>query len=111
MYIDTHAHIQFNAYKKDGDAVIQRAFDAGVAIIAPSSQIDTSRRAVEYAQRWNDLPRRSKTEAGRPIGTNLAGQYPEAGPWLRAAIGLHPIHLEDTRVDSSEVGDQFKFRT
>ena len=86
MFIDTHGHIQFNAYKEDGDAVVKRAFDAGVAIIAPASQIDTSRRAVEYAERWNT-------------------------PWLRAAIGLHPIHLEDVRVDSSEVGDQFKFRT
>lgn len=86
MFVDTHGHVQFNAYREDGDTVIQRAFDAGVAIIIPSSQIDTSVRAVEYAQRWNH-------------------------PWVRAAIGLHPIHLEDTRVDSSEVGDQFKFRT
>jgi len=86
MYVDTHGHVQFNAYKEDGDAVVRRAFNAGVAIIIPSSQIDTSIRAVEYAERWNS-------------------------PWLRAAIGLHPIHLEDTRVDSSEVEDQFKFRT
>lgn len=86
MFVDTHGHVQFNAYKDDGDAVVRRAFDAGVAIIAPSSQIDTSRRAVEYAQRWNDAR-------------------------LRAAVGLHPIHLEDIRVDSAEVGEQFKFRT
>ena len=86
MFVDTHGHVQFNAYKDDGDAVVRRAFDAGVAIIAPSSQIDTSRRALEYAQRFND-------------------------PRLRAAVGLHPIHLEDIRVDSAEVGEQFKFRT
>lgn len=86
MFVDTHGHVQFNAYRDDGDAVVRRAFDVGVAIIAPSSQIDTSRRAVEYAQRWNDAR-------------------------LRAAVGLHPIHLEDIRVDSAEVGEQFKFRT
>ena len=86
MFIDTHAHIQFNAYKDDGDKVIQRALDAGVALIAPSSQIDTSRRAIEYAERWDS-------------------------PFVWAAVGLHPIHLEDITVDSDEVGEQTSFRT
>lgn len=79
MYVDTHGHVNFNAYKDDGDEVVKRAFDAGVAIIAPSSQIDTSRRAIEYAERFNDSR-------------------------LWAAVGLHPIHLERTRVDEAEVG-------
>ena len=54
MFVDTHGHVNFNAYKDDGDEVVRRAFDGGVAIVAPSSQIDTSRRAVEYAERFND---------------------------------------------------------
>ena len=86
MYIDTHGHVNFNAYKDDGDEVVRRAFDGGIAIIAPSSQIDTSRREVEYAERFDD-------------------------PRLWAAVGLHPIHLERTRVDEAEVGDQLKFET
>ena len=86
MFIDTHAHIQFNAYKDDGDQVIQRALDARVALIAPSSQIDTSRRAIEYAERWDS-------------------------PFVWAAVGLHPIHLEDITVDSDEVGEHSTFRT
>lgn len=85
-FIDTHGHVNFNAFKDDGDAVINRALDAGVGIIMPGSQIDTSRRAVEYAERFDH-------------------------PYIRAAIGLHPIHLEDIRVDESEVGGQIKFHT
>lgn len=86
MIIDTHAHIQFNAYKEDSDAVIERALRAGVAMIAPSSQIDTSKRSIVYAEKWNS-------------------------PFLYAAVGLHPIHLEDTEVDGDEVGEQDVFRT
>ena len=84
--IDTHGHVNFNAFKDDGDAVIQRALDAGVGIVMPGSQIDTSKRAVEYAERWNH-------------------------PFIRAAVGLHPLHLEDIEVDESEVGSQTKFHT
>ena len=84
--IDTHGHVNFNAFKDDGDEVIQRALDQGVGIIMPGSQIDTSKRAVEYAQKWNH-------------------------PYIRAAVGLHPIHLEDIEVDDSEVEGQAKFHT
>jgi len=86
MIVDTHAHIQFNAYREDSDAVIERALAAGVAMIAPSSQIDTSKRSIEYAEKWDC-------------------------PFLYAAVGLHPIHLEDSEVDSDEVGEQTIFRT
>ena len=84
--IDTHGHVNFNAFKDDGDEVIKRALDAGVGIIMPGSQIDTSKRAVEYAEKFNH-------------------------PYVKAAIGLHPIHLEDIEVDDSEVGNQNKFHT
>lgn len=85
-YIDTHGHVNFNAFKDDGDEVVKRALDSGVGIILPGSQIDTSRRAVEYAEKFNH-------------------------PYIKAAVGLHPIHLEDIEVDESEVGSQQKFHT
>ncbi len=86
QFIDTHGHVNFNAFRDDGDEVIKRALDAGVGIIMPGSQIDTSKRAVEYAEKFNH-------------------------PYVKAAIGLHPIHLEDIEVDDAEVGNQNKFRT
>jgi len=84
--IDTHGHVNFNAFKDDGEEVIKRALGEGVGIIMPGSQIDTSKRAVEYAEKLDH-------------------------PFIKAAIGLHPIHLEDTDVDDSEVEGQAKFHT
>ena len=85
-FIDTHGHVNFNAFKDDGDEVIQRAIDGGVGIIMPGSQIDTSKRAIEYSEKLNH-------------------------PFVKAAVGLHPIHLEDMEVDDSEVEGQVKFHT
>ncbi len=76
--VDIHAHIQFNAFKDDADQVIQRALDAGVRMVAPSSQISTSERSLFYAEK-----------------------YPNQ---IFAAVGLHPIHLKPTHFDASEDG-------
>ncbi|MDP3964030.1 MAG: TatD family hydrolase [bacterium] len=74
--IDTHAHVNFNAFKDDGDVVAQRAIAEGVWFINVGSQIDTSRRAVEYAERHSE------------------GVF--------AIVGLHPIHLVPQEVDEEE---------
>jgi len=74
--IDIHTHVNFNAFKDDGDEVIKRTLDAGVWMILVGSQIDTSRRAVEYAER-----------------------YPEG---VYAAVGLHPVHLFEDHFDVAE---------
>ncbi|MEK7084942.1 MAG: TatD family hydrolase, partial [Patescibacteria group bacterium] len=74
--VDVHTHVNFNAFKEDGDEVIRRAHGAGVGMILVGSQIDTSRRAVEYAKK-----------------------YPEG---VYAAVGLHPIHLEEGHFDVAE---------
>jgi len=49
---DTHSHVQFNAFKDDGHAVIRCALDAGVWMNIVGSQIDTSQRAIEYAEQY-----------------------------------------------------------
>src|SRR3989338_5427348 len=77
LFIDIHSHINFNAFKDDADAVIQRTLDGSVWTILVGSQIDTSRRAVMYAEK-----------------------YPEG---VYAAVGLHPIHLSDAYVDAKEI--------
>jgi TatD DNase family protein len=82
--IDTHAHLNFSAYKDDLDDVIKRTLEAGIRVINIGSQSTTSQRAVELAQ-----------------------QYP--GKFF-AAIGLHPLHLFETYVDKDEVDIPFKTR-
>lgn len=70
--MDTHAHVNFNAYKDDFDAVMKRAFEKDVWVINVGSQLSTSARAVEMAARYEKA---------------------------FAAVGLHPIHLEDMEVE------------
>lgn len=71
LLIDTHAHVNFNAYKDDGNEVIKRTLKENIWLINVGAQYSTSQRAVEYAEKYKE------------------GVY--------AAVGLHPshIHLEE----------------
>lgn len=84
-YIDTHCHVQFNAYKDDSDEVISRSLQGGVAMITVGTQKDTSRRAVEWAE---------KTPNG-----------------LWAAVGLHPTHLFDEEISEEVEGEEVAYKT
>lgn len=75
---DIHSHINFNAFKDDGDEVIKKTLDAGVWTILVGSQYDTSKRAIEYAEKY------------------------EKG--IYAAVGLHPFHLTEQDIDMNEEG-------
>lgn len=53
MFIDTHCHLNFPQFDADRDAVVQRALEAGVAIIVnPAVDLPTSRQAIELAERY-----------------------------------------------------------
>lgn len=73
--IDTHCHIQFNVFKDDAGAVLQKCEEKNMILNVVGSQKDTSQRAVEYAEKY---------------------------PFIYASIGLHPIHLFSTHVDEEE---------
>lgn len=75
--IDIHSHVNFNAFKEDGPEVLKHTLEGNIWTILVGSQIDTSRRAVEYA-----------------------AQYPKG---IYAAVGLHPIHLVEMQVDKEEL--------
>jgi len=72
MYFDTHAHINFSAYKNDGEEVLKRSIDGGIFVINVGSQYSTSKRAVEYAHKF------------------------KTGVW--ATVGIHPIHLNSKTI-------------
>jgi len=80
--IDTHCHINLNAFREDGAEVLQRALDAGVAVVNVGTQIDTSRQAVK-----------------------LLEQFPQ-NVW--AAVGLHPTHTFKHQYHDEE---EVSFRT
>lgn len=66
MLIDTHAHLNFNAFADDRDAVIKDCLKKGISAVNVGSNFFTSQKAVEIAEKYS-------------------------GFW--ASIGLHPIHL------------------
>src|SRR3989338_7319319 len=80
-FIDVHSHVNFAAYADDYDAVLCRAHDAGVAVINVGTQIDTSLRAVDLANKYADV---------------------------YAIIGLHPVHCDKSYHDKKELGEEGK---
>jgi TatD DNase family protein len=93
---DTHAHVNFNAYKADGEEVLQRCLAASMNVVNVGSQYSTSKRAIEYARKFD------------------SGIY--------AAVGIHPVHLkkgtfihidpeELTEEEIPTVGESFEYDT
>lgn len=76
MFIDTHAHVNFKDYKEDADEVIRRSLDNDTWMILVGSESRTSNRALQYANKYE------------------SGVY--------AAIGLHPIHLQEGEIDTAD---------
>jgi TatD DNase family protein len=85
MLIDTHAHLNFSAYKADLDQVIKRTLENDIWMINVGSQYSTSKRAVEITAKY--------------------------GEGVFAAIGLHPIHLETGLVKIKEDPEEIQFNT
>jgi len=79
MLIDSHAHVNFAAFKDDADEVIRRSLAADTWMVLVGSEFKTSNRALNFANKYEK------------------GVY--------AAVGLHPVHLEDGRVDTGEEGE------
>jgi TatD DNase family protein len=78
-YIDIHSHLNFKAFDKDRDEVIDRALHNDIWMINVGTQFSTSKKAVE-----------------------LAHEY-EKGVF--AIIGLHPIHTDALFHDEEEIGE------
>ena len=81
MLIDTHAHVNFKAFKDDADEVIRRSLAADTWMILVGSEVKTSKRALEYANKYEK------------------GVY--------AAVGLHPIHTHEQEAR----GEDYEFTT
>ncbi len=85
MLVDTHAHLNFAAYKDDADETVKRALQEGVWIINVGSQYSTSKRAVEIAEKYTE------------------GVY--------SAIGIHPVHLsKEVFKDKVDDDEEIEFR-
>ena len=76
MLIDTHAHLDYEDFAVDFDAVLQRAREAGVErIVTIGTSVESSRRAVELAERH---------------------------PIISAVVGVHPTTADEAETDVTE---------
>ncbi len=80
LVIDTHAHVNFGAFKEDADEVIKKSLGSNIWMINVGAELKTSKRAVEFA-----------------------GKYSQG---IFAAVGLHPMHFMPGEVSEEE----FKLR-
>ena len=55
MLIDTHAHLNFNAFKDDADEIIDQCFKNNIWMINVGSQYSTSKRAVRSEEHTSEL--------------------------------------------------------
>ena len=85
MLIDTHAHLNFTAFDKDREEVIKRCLEENIWMINIGTNSETSKRAVEIADRYKN------------------GVF--------ATVSLHPINLKTglvkMKTDDSE-GEHFE---
>ncbi len=78
MLIDTHAHVNFNAFKEDKKEVVRRSLDEDTWMIIVGSDYKTSKKALDIANRYEK------------------GVY--------AAVGLHPIHARESEANGDDRG-------
>jgi TatD DNase family protein len=69
MIFDSHCHPQMEQYDKGRDEMIRRTLDAKISMICVGMDYETSKQAIELANKYEGLPAR-------------------AGMW--ATVGLHP---------------------
>jgi TatD DNase family protein len=81
-FIDIHSHVNFEAFKEDREAVIERTLASNTWMINVGTQKDTSQAAVDLAHKYEK------------------GVY--------AIIGLHPIHTDKSHHDEKEIGPGHK---
>ncbi len=82
---DTHTHFNFNAFRDDSEEIMKKTLENDVWFVNVGAENRTSKRAVEIAQK-----------------------YPEG---VYAAVGLHPIHTYDDKLEETVNGEKVEFIT
>jgi len=75
MFFDSHTHLNLAAFDKDRKEIIKKTLEQGVFVINIGTCYETSKKAVEIAQRYVNC-------------------------W--ATIGLHPSHVIPMKIDKDE---------
>lgn len=77
MFFDTHAHLDYDLFDEDREAMIRRALENGVnRIVTIGTDVDSARRAIQLSENY---------------------------PYVYAAVGLHPteaLQFDETMIDT-----------
>jgi len=76
MFFDSHTHLNLAAFDEDREEIIKKALEQGVFMINVGTCYETSKKAVEIAQQYENC-------------------------W--ATVGLHPSHTIPTKIDKNEL--------
>jgi len=76
MFFDSHTHLNLAAFNKDREEIIKKTLEQGVFMINIGTCYETSKKAVEIAQQYDNC-------------------------W--ATVGLHPSHTIPTKIDKNEL--------
>ena len=92
--IDSHAHLDFDQFDQDRDAVMKRAREAGVQrIITIGTRIGSSRRAIELAQKHPDFLTASAGFHPLAIGAPDELDDPDVNEVVLQQHSLQDVHL------------------
>lgn len=109
-FFDTHAHVNFNAFKDDGEEVLRRCLSSGMNVVNVGSQFSTSKRAVEYAHLFD----KEYFPHAKSVNKNVSDDKSSVknntlSVGVYAAIGIHPVHLKKgsfTHCDPEELTEE-----
>lgn len=76
MFFDSHTHLNLAAFDKDREEIIKKTLEQGVFVINIGTCYETSKKAVEIAQQYENC-------------------------W--ATVGLHPSHTIPMKIDKNEL--------
>lgn len=94
--VDTHAHLQFDAFDDDRDATLQRAREAGLlAIVNVGTGLESSAAAIDLAERHDWL------YATAGVHPHDAESLHRSDPYLLRAYAMHSrtVALGETGLD------------
>jgi TatD DNase family protein len=81
MFVDSHCHVHFRAYKDEQDALIKKTLESGVFMVTVGTDHITSQEAILCAEKYDGV---------------------------FATVGLHPEHVIDqTFFDENESSEHF----
>lgn len=106
-YIDTHAHVNINAFAEDWREVMGQCAEENIAVINVGTQQDTSKKAVEIAMEADSRVSESSDSDDNPVVTERTKTV-SSGYNGYAIVGLHPVHTSASYHDESELGENMR---